>query len=430
MLTGLVLFGLFFVFLLLEFPIALCLGISSVLTLMIFHLMPLESVPFVAQQMFSAVDSFNLLAIPLFIITGTLLGQSGISQRLINLANALVGRWKAGLALVAIIVSIFFAGISGSGPADTAALGLILIPALVARGYPKDFSAALMAAGGGIGIIIPPSIALIIYGVVADASISQLFIAGIIPGILIGGSLSVYCLWKFRNDSRIQADTTPIPLGKAFKDAIWGLLAPVVILGGIYSGIFTPTEAAAVAVIYAFLVDRVIYKELSFKQVREIFNQSGITSASVLFIIACASLFSWILNSQGIASGLASTLLQYVGNKYILLLLMNLILIWAGCFLDAISIFYIFLPIFMPICRHFGIDPVHFGVIMTVNLAIGQITPPVGVNLFVASSISNVPVKILSKAAFPLILVESVVLILITYLPFLSLWLPHYLGVK
>jgi C4-dicarboxylate transporter DctM subunit len=430
MLTGLVLFGLFFVFILLEFPIALCLGLSSVLTLIIFNLMPLDTVPFVAQQMFSAADSFSLLAIPLFIITGTLLGRSGISQRLINLANALVGRWKIGLAMVAIIVSIFFAGISGSGPADTAALGLILIPALVTRGYPKDFSAALMAAGGGIGIIIPPSIALIVYGVVADASVSQLFIAGIIPGMMVGLSIAAYCYWKFRKDENIQPEENTIPLGKAFKEAVWGLMAPVVILGGIYSGIFTPTEAAAVAVAYALLVDRFIYKELSWKQVREIFNQSGVTSASVLFIIACASLFAWILNSQGIASGIAATLLEYVGNKYVLLLIINIILLIAGCFMDAISIFYILLPIFMPICYHFGINPVHFGIIMTVNLAVGQITPPVGVNLFVASSISKVPVKELAKSVFPLIMAETAVLLLITYIPALSTWLPQLLGVK
>ena len=229
---GIVLFGLFFLFLYLEFPIALCLGLSSLLTIFFFHLIPLQSVPFIAQQMFAAMDSYNLLAIPLFIVTGTLLSKSGISQRLVNLANALVGNLPGGLALVAVLVSIFFAGISGSGPADTAALGLILIPAMVVQGYPKDFSAALMAAGGGIGIIIPPSIALIVYGVVADTSISQLFMAGVIPGILVGGSLAGYCYWKFSREKNIGKESR-IPLGKAFKEATWGLLAPVIILGGI-----------------------------------------------------------------------------------------------------------------------------------------------------------------------------------------------------
>ena len=420
------LFGSFFLLLFLNFPIAAALGISSLLAILAFDLAPLQLVP---QQLFSATDSWTLLAVPFFILAGNLLAKTAISERLVRLARVVVGRLTAGLAMVGVAVSIFFAGISGSGPADTAALGAILIPGMEKAGYDRRFAAALMAAGGGIGIIIPPSIALLIYGVVANASISRLFIAGIIPGIVVGISLFVvsYLICRKNPDIRPEAAGSLRELAGAVKDAFWGLMAPVIILGGIYGGIFTATEAATVAVVYGVIVGFFIHRDLSLRDLPGILVDTGVTSGVVMLLVCTASLFAWVLNTSGVAAAAAAGLMKLAGGKVVGLLLINAVLLVAGCFMDAISIFYVFLPILLPVVNALGIDLVHFGVVMTVNMAIGQITPPVGVNLFVACGIARISMKEISRAVFPMVVAQTAALLIVSFWPGLSLWLPRFM---
>ncbi|PWB61974.1 MAG: C4-dicarboxylate ABC transporter permease [Deltaproteobacteria bacterium] len=423
---AILLFGSFGMLLFLNFPIAAALGISAVASIVAFDLAPLQLLP---QQLFSATDSWTLLAVPFFILAGNLFAKTAISERLIRLAKVVVGQFPAGLAMVGVVVSIFFAGISGSGPADTAALGAVLIPGMVQAGYDRRFAAALMAAGGGIGIIIPPSIALLIYGVVANASISKLFIAGILPGVVVGLSLFVVSYLKCGKDPNIRPEkrgTLP-EIGAAFKDAFWGLLAPLIILGGIYGGIFTATEAATVAVIYGAVVGFFIHRDLKLADLPEILSDSAVTTGVVMLLVCTASLFAWVLNTSGVAAAAASGLMGLASGKVVGLLLINAILIVAGCFMDAISIFYVFLPILLPVVNALGIDLVHFGVVMTVNMAIGQITPPVGVNLFVACGIAKIPMKEISRAVVPMVAAQTVALLIISFWPDLSLGLTRFM---
>jgi C4-dicarboxylate transporter DctM subunit len=420
------LFGSCGILLFLNFPIAAALGISSVLSIVVFDLAPLQLVP---QQLFSATDSWTLLAVPFFILAGNLLAKTAISERLVRLATVVVGQFPAGLAMVAVIVSIFFAGISGSGPADTAALGAILIPGMVKAGYDRRSAAALMAAGGGIGIIIPPSIALVIYGVVANASVSKLFIAGILPGVLVGLSLFVVSYLLFGRDPAIRPERRGSlrEIGSALKDAFWGLMAPLIILGGIYGGVFTATEAATVAVVYGAIVGFFIHRDLKLADLPEILADAGVTTGVVMLLVCTASVFAWVLNTSGIAAAAAAWLMRLAAGKAVGLLLINGILIAAGAFMDAISIFYVFLPILLPVVKALGIDLVHFGVIMTVNLAIGQITPPVGVNLFVACGIAGIPMKAISRAVLPMVAAQVGALLVISYWPGLSLTLTRFM---
>jgi C4-dicarboxylate transporter, DctM subunit len=417
------LFGSFVVMLVLDFPIALSLGLSSLLTIVFFSLSPLEFFP---QMIFASTDSFTLLSIPFFIFAGIVLGNTSISKRLIDFADSLVGNIPGGIGIVGVIAAVFFAGISGSGPADVAALGLILIPAMTVAGYGKNFSSALTAAAGGIGIIVPPSIALVIYGSVAEVSIPRLFIAGIIPGFIVAISLIIviYIYAKRKGIYPLIENREKKGIWKSFKDALWGILAPVIILGGIYGGIFTPTESAAIAVLYGLAIDLFIYRSISFRKIIKIAGEAAVISSSIMSIVISASLFAWILNTQGVASKIGSYMISLTDNAWIVLLIVNIILLFAGLFLDAISIFYIFLPILMPVLKASGIDPLHFGIIMTVNLAIGQVTPPVGINLAAASSISGENVSAISKSVVPFIIAEIFALIIITYFPFLSLFLP------
>jgi C4-dicarboxylate transporter, DctM subunit len=422
-LVAALLFGSFAVMLVLDFPISLSLGLSSLLTIVVFSLSPLEFFP---QMIFASTDSFTLLAIPFFIFAGIVLGNTSISKRLMDFADSLVGNIPGGIGIVGVIAAVFFAGISGSGPADVAALGLILIPAMTVAGYGKNFSSALTAAAGGIGIIVPPSIALVIYGSVAEVSIPKLFIAGIIPGFIIAFSLMIVVFFhaKRKNIRPGMEYRERKGVWSSFKDALWGILAPVIILGGIYGGIFTPTESAAVAVLYGLAVDLFIYRSIGIKKIIKIAGEAAVTSSSIMSIVICASLFAWILNTQGIASKIGIYMISITDNVWMVLLIINIILLVAGLFLDAISIFYIFLPILTPVLKTSGIDPLHFGIIMTVNLAIGQVTPPVGINLAAASSISGEKVSAISKSVVPFIIAEIFALIIITYFPFLTLFLP------
>lgn len=423
--VGITLLGIFIVLLVLGAPIAICLGMSSVAAILVQGAgKPLEAIMSVLPRLCSSASSkFVLLAIPFFILSGNVMEKAGISGRLINLAERCLGHIKGGMAIVCVVVSCFFAAISGSGPATVAALGLIMIPALVKAGYPAAFSCALMAAGGAIGVVIPPSITFVVYGSIADASITKLFIAGMLPGLCMGGALIVASLFLGR---KLKLNVMPKASGRerwqAFRDAFWGLLMPVIILGGIYGGIFTPTEAAAVSVFYGLFVGIFIYKEINLKRTIDILIDSCSTTATVMFITMGATLFAYVLTRARLDLVIKDFMLQITGGNWIIFfIIVNVVLLIAGCFLDSTSALYIFTPLFAPVAVQMGIHPIHLGVVMIVNLAIGLFTPPVGVNLYVACGIGNIKIEEISKGIIPCLIAELVVLLLVTYIPALSL---------
>ena len=424
---ALVLFVVFAVLLLLGTPIAVCLGVSSILAMLVLGVgRPVSVVLGTVPQLVSAATSKSvLLAIPFFILGGNIMEKSGISGKLISLAEACVGHLKGGVAMVCVIVACFFAAISGSGPATVAALGLILIPAMVKVGYDAPFAAALMATAGAIGVIIPPSITFVVYGSISDTSIGSLFISGVIPGLLMGAALIIITLWLGRKS---ELKRLPKATGRqrwiAFKDAFWGLLMPVIILGGIYGGIFTPTEAAAVSAVYGLVIGIFIYKTLKIKQLKKILIDTASTTATVMFITAAATLFAYVLTRARIDVAISSMLTDIAGgNQIIFLLIVNVVLLIAGCFLDSTSALYIFTPLFVPVAQALGMNLIHFGTIMIVNLAIGLVTPPVGVNLYVACGIADTSLKKISVSVIPLLVAALIVLLLVTYVPSLSLCL-------
>lgn len=422
----LILFGLFFVLVFLNVPIAISLGLAASVGLM-YGQFPLSVIPGI---LYSGTAKFTLLAIPFFILAGSIMEYAGISKRLISFANACVGHRKGGLMAVVVIVACFFAAISGSGPATVAAIGPVLIPAMVKAGYGKDMPAALVSASGAIGIIIPPSIAYVVYASCTDVSVGALFTAGIIPGIVVGIAYYMAAAWDSRNNKEIIAQ--PKMSGKdrliAFKDAFWGLMTPVIILGGIYAGIFTPTEAAGIAVIYGLIVGIFIYREIKLKDLYHIFMESAVSSATVMFIIAAAAVFAWILTTSQIASQLSQMVLAVSDNKYIILLLINIIFLIAGCFLDANSAFYILLPIIVPVLNAIDVSLLHAGVFLTVNMAIGMITPPVGINLYVGCNVAEIPVADICKKIIPFLIAGIVALFILTFIPDISLFLPRMIG--
>lgn len=422
---GLVLLGIFILLLVLGAPIAICLGMSSVAAILVQGAgKPLDAIMSVLPRLCSSASSkFVLLAIPFFILSGNVMEKAGISGRLINLAEKCLGHIKGGMAIVCVVVSCFFAAISGSGPATVAALGLIMIPALVKAGYPAAFSCALMAAGGAIGVVIPPSITFVVYGSIADASITSLFMAGMVPGLLMGAGLIAAALVLGRRlDLKVMPRATKKERWQAFKDAFWGLLMPVIILGGIYGGIFTPTEAASVSVFYGLIVGIFIYKEIDFKKTVDILIDSCSTTATVMFITMGATLFAYVLTRARLDLAIKGFMLNVTGGNVILFfLIVNIVLLIAGCFLDSTSALYIFTPLFAPVALELGIHPIHLGVVMIVNLAIGLFTPPVGVNLYVACGIGSIKIEEISKGIIPCLIAELAILLLVTYIPGISL---------
>ena len=425
--TAAVLFIVFAVLLLIGCPIATCLGISSICAMLVIGAGRSVSVVLgtVPQLVSAATSKTVLLAIPFFILGGNIMEKSGISGKLIHLAETCVGHLRGGVAMVCVIVACFFAAISGSGPATVAALGLILIPALIKTGYDAGFSAALMATAGAIGVIIPPSFTFVVYGSISDTSIGSLFLSGIIPGLLMGLALVLITLWLGRkSDLKRLPKASGKERWKAFKDAFWGLLMPVIILGGIYGGIFTPTEAAAVSAVYGLFVGVVIYRTIKFKTFVRILIDSASTTATVMFITAAATLFAYVLTRARIDVAISNLLINVAGgNKIVFLIIVNIVLLIAGCFLDSTSALYIFTPLFIPVASALGINLIHFGTIMIVNLAIGLVTPPVGVNLYVACGIAEIDLKKISVSVIPLLLAALVVLLIVTYVPSLSLCL-------
>lgn len=423
--AGVILLGVFVVLLICGAPIAVCLGMSSVAAMLVQGAgKPIVAVMSVLPRICSASSSkFVLLAIPFFIISGNVMEKAGISGRLINLAEKCLGHIKGGMAMVCIVVSCFFAAISGSGPATVAALGLIMIPALVKAGYPAAFSCALMAAGGAIGVVIPPSITFVVYGSIADASITSLFKAGMVPGLLMGAGLIITALVIGRKcDLKLSPKASGAERLAAFKDAVPGLLMPVIILGGIYGGIFTPTEAAAVSVFYGLFVGFVIYKDLNLNKLSDIMVDSCSTTATVMFITMGASLFAYVLTRARLDEAIEGMMLNVTGGSTVIFfIIVNIVLLIAGCFLDSTSALYIFTPLFAPVALQLGIDPIHLGTVMIVNLAIGLFTPPVGVNLYVACGIGKISIEDISKGIVPCLVAMLVVLLLITYIPAISL---------
>lgn len=422
---GPVIFLSFAALLLVGTPIAICLGVSSVAGMLIDGVgRPIDTIMTMLPRIFSSATSkFVLLAVPFFILGGNVMEKAGISERLINFAQSCVGHLRGGLIVVMVSVACFFAAISGSGPATVAALGMILIPAMVKVGYPPAFAAALMAAAGATGIVIPPSITFVVYGSVADTSIGKLFLSGIVPGVMIGVSLILVAMWTTRNmNIELLPKATSEERWKAFKEAFWGLLMPGIILGGIYGGIFTPTEAAAASAVYGLFVGFFIYRTLKLKDLYEIFVNSTTTTAVVMFITATASLFAYILTRARLDLAISDGLTEITGGSYIMFLLIaNIVFLIAGCFMDATSAVLIFTPLFLPVALSLGIDPIHFGAVMVLNLSIGLVTPPVGINLFVGCGIANVTLKDISVAVIPLIIACLIVLLLVTYIPQLPL---------
>ncbi|MGB8000010.1 MAG: TRAP transporter large permease [Anaerobacillus sp.] len=420
--TTLILFGSFALLLFLSVPIGISLGLSTLVTILYTGAIP---IPFLMKELVTSVDSFPLMAVPFFILAGEIMGKGGISERLFNFANALVGNKTGGFAMATIVTCMFFAAISGSGPATVAAIGGIMIPAMVKQGYDKKFATATVAAAGSIGVIIPPSIPMVIYGVVGGASIGDMFIAGIIPGLLVGISLMVwaYVYSKKNNYRGSDQKTTLANIWKTFWEAKWALVIPVIILGGIYGGIFTPTEAAVIAVVYGIIAGLFLYRELALKDLPKLLADASLTTATVLIIVGSATAFGRLLTIEQIPTQVANFLLSISDSEIVIILLITVLLLLVGCFMDTLAAIIILTPILLPIAVNIGFDPIHFGIIMVVNLAIGFITPPLGVNLFVGSGISGLSIEQLSKAIIPYFFAMVFSLLMITFIPELSLWL-------
>nr|WP_299241203.1 TRAP transporter large permease [uncultured Halomonas sp.] len=403
-------------------PIAFSLGLASAVTVWHGDLMPLL---IIAQQLIASVNSFPLMAIPFFILAGYLMQNGGISQRLVDFSNTLVGSMTGGLAMVAIVTSLFFAAISGSGAATTAAIGSILIPAMLSKGYPGSYAAANQAASGALGVIIPPSIPLILYGIAANVSVGDMFIAGILPGILVTLTLLVFAYFFAKANGLGGNEKSSLKdVLRAGRKAILAILMPVIILGGIYGGIFTPTEAAVIAVAYSFMIGFVIYREITLNSLVGILKQSAVTTAVVLSIIGAAGLYGRILQSLRVPDMISDFVISAIDSPLLFILLANLLLLVAGMFIEAAAAILIFVPILLPIAIGYGFDPIHFGIIMVVNLAMGMFTPPVGLNLFVASQITQIGIARLAWAVMPFVAIVLINLLIISLLPFLSTWLP------
>lgn len=401
-------------------PIAVAIGLASVVAMLQSGI----SVDAFARTMFAGIDSFTLMAIPFFIYAGNLMLVGGTSKRLVEFARKLVGWTTGGLPIAGVLSSMLFAALSGSSPATVAAIGGVMIPSLNEAGYSRKFSAGLMCAAGSLGIIIPPSITLLVYGSIAEVSISELFIAGIIPGVFIGLVLIVVSYFIARKEGhQPEKRATFKELWQSFKSAIWGILLPIIILGGIYKGWFTPTEAASVAIVYSLVVGFFVYKGLTIQNLFKVTKDSVVISSMIMLVIASAKVFSWYLTYEQIPTKLASVILEFADTKLVFLLLVALILLIVGMFMDSSAAVLIFVPLFLPIVIELGIDPIHFGVIMIVNLAIGMLTPPFGLNLYVASGISKMSVSEVTKGAAPFIGVLILTLFVIMFVPQLSLYL-------
>ena len=414
-----------FLFFFIGMPITFGLGVASLIGLF------LANVPLLlmVQRLWTAVDTFSLVAVPLFILAGDLMSQGGISRRLVDFAQALVGHFTSGLAMVAVVACMFFAAVSGSAIADAAAIGGILIPTMIANRYHPPFTASLVAAAGTIGPIIPPSIPMVIYGAMTNTSIAMLFAGGFLPGVLMGLGLMIYCYYvgKQRGYRGRPKRAGLAEIGRGFLNALLAMLMPIIIIGGIVSGVFTPTESGVVAVVYALVLGKFVYRELTWSDVSRLLYECGLLTGKILFILGTASIFSWLLTVEGIpqqvTTYIAGLHLGWVG----MLLIINLVLLFVGTFIDTISALVIFTPLLLPLASSVGVDPIHFGIIIAVNLTIGMITPPVGVVLFVTTAIAKLTIREMMRDLTPMIAVLIVALAITTYWPSMVMWIPNLL---
>jgi len=417
--------ALFAVFLL-GVPISFSLGIVTLAGLVGSGL-PLQVV---VQRMFTGADNFAFVAIPLFILAGNLMAVGGISKRITSFADMLVGHWPGGLGMVAIVASMIFAAVTGSAIAATAAIGAILISEMIVKGYSRPYAAALVATAGSIGPIIPPSIPLVVYGVIVSSSIAKLFMGGVIPGILMGVFLMIanWRISKVRGYVGREKKAKWSEIRQGLRDAVLALLMPIIIIGGIVGGIFTPTESAAIAVAYALVLGGVIYRDLSWRSLAKAFVDAAVTTGIILTVLMTANLFIWFMTVKMIPQSIAQSLLSVISSKWGALMVMNIILLIAGTFIDTTSAITIFVPLFLPLVQTFGIDLIHFGVMVAVNLTIGMCTPPLGVCLFVACEIADTTLTKMFKDLILMLIPLLILLALITYVPSTVLWLPNVLG--
>ncbi|WP_442595764.1 TRAP transporter large permease [Neobacillus sp. D3-1R] len=416
-----------FVFLLIGVPVAIALGASALVTIYFTTTLPLT---IMTQKAFTALDSFPLLAIPFFMLAGILMGKGGVSKRLLTLATMLVGWMVGGLAMVTVVTCMFFAAISGSGPATVAAIGSFMIPSMREKNYNEGFAAAVTAAAGSIGVIIPPSIPFVMYGVIGGVSVGGMFLAGVIPGIIIGLGLMAVSYFIAKKNNYKPETTVNYSFKEVIKalwDAKWALMIPVIILGGIYGGVFSPTEAAVVACVYGIIIGLFVHKEMTIKDIYVCIREAIVINATTMIIVGLSISFAYIMTLEQIPNSIAAYITDLSSNPLVILLVINILLLVVGMFIDTISALVVLTPILLPIVTAVGVEPIHFGVILVANLAIGFITPPLGVNLFVASSSSGIKLEKIVVAIMPFLLSMIITLLLITYIPALSMWLPNFL---
>lgn len=425
--TGIVLFVTLLVFLVLNVPVGIAIGLSALSAVLV---NPRMTDSFVVSQLIAGSDSFPLMAIPLFILAGELMAAGGVSKRILNVCNVFLGRITGGLAIVTVVVCMFFAAVSGSGPATVAAVGSMVVPTMLEKGYSKSFTLACVACAGCIGVIIPPSIPMVIYGTSTGASVSTMFMAGFLPGILIGLVLCVVCYFYCKkmgwrgSEERFTAKEKLMTVW----EAKWALIDPIIILGGIYGGLFTPTEAAAVAAVYAFICGIFIYREITPKNLFATIANACSTNGTTMVIIGCATGFTRILTLEQIPILVSNTLMSLSDNRIVILTLINILLLFVGCIMDTTPAMMVLSPILLPVALELGLTNIHFGIIMVVNLAIGFITPPLGINLFVAARVGNTSLEVVCKGIVRFILAMIFCLLLITFIPAISEFLPRMTG--
>ncbi|MDY0330956.1 MAG: TRAP transporter large permease subunit [Thiomonas sp.] len=424
--NALIIFALLVALMLTGMPVSIALGLTVLTFLFTLTDVPIQAV---ALKLFTGIENFEIMAIPFFILAGNFLTHGGVARRMIVFATSMIGHWPGGLALAGVMACALFAAVSGSSPATVVAIGSILMPAMVKAGFPPRFGAGAITSSGALGILIPPSIVMVMYAVSTNASIGALFMAGVVPGLMLATMLGAVTVWRaWRGGYPRQARASWGQRARALRDSIWGLMLIVIVLGGIYTGLFTPTEAAAMSAVYAFIIAVFVYKDLRLRDVPRVLLASANMSAMLLYIITNAVLFSFLMTSEQVPQGIAQWMIDAGLGPVVFLLLVNLLLLLAGNVMEPSSIVLILAPILFPVAAHLGIDPIHFGIIMVVNMEIGMLTPPVGLNLYVASGIAKMGITELTVAVWPWLLTMLVFLGLVTYIPAISLAFPRWLG--
>jgi C4-dicarboxylate transporter, DctM subunit len=420
-----IIFFLLIALMLTGMPISISLGLTVLTFLFTMTNVPIESV---ALKLFTGIEKFEIMAIPFFILAGNFLTHGGVAKRMIRFATSMIGHWHGGLGLAGVMACALFAAVSGSSPATVVAIGSVILPAMVKQGFPQRFGAGIVTTSGALGILIPPSIAMVMYSVSTNTSVGSMFIAGIIPGLVLAILLGLTTWWIARKHNYPRLPKASwAERGKAFKESVWGLLLIVVVMGGIYSGVFTPTEAAAMAAVYAFIVAVFIYKDLSLKKLPKVLLDSASMSAMLLYIITNAVLFSFLMTNENIPQAMADWMIMQGFGPVVFLLVVNILLLLAGNVMEPSSIILIMAPILFPVAMKLGIDPIHFGILITVNMEVGMCHPPVGLNLYVASGITKMGITELTVAVWPWLLTMLGFLVVVTYWPPLSTWLPNLL---